>query len=204
MKLATILSFSLVVSLNASVLDSYGQGARLTMKIKDATLKEAMDKIEKSSEFIFIYYDNILDVNQKVSLDVEKQPIEKILDELFASTKNTYKVIDRQIVISLKNQPEILKDTSSAIEEDLQQISVTGAVKDQQGNPLAGVSIIEKNTTNGVLSASDGKYSIKVSSGNSVLIFSFIGFTTQEVIVGNQTKIDITLQESITNIDELL
>jgi len=204
MKLATILSFSLIMSLNASVLDSYGQSARLSLKLEDATIKEVMDKIEKSSEFIFVYYDNILDVNRKVSLNVKKQSIEMILDEMFASTNNTYTVIDRQIVISLKNQSEIQEDVSLAAEDNLQKIPVTGFVTDRQGNPLPGVNIVEKNTTNGVLSDPDGKYSINVSSGNATLVFSFIGMTTQEVPLNGQTKIDIVMKEATLTLEEVV
>ncbi|MCX6326571.1 MAG: TonB-dependent receptor [Bacteroidia bacterium] len=204
MKLTKILTYSLIVLFNAIFLDSFAQGAQLTLKIKNATLKETIDKIEKNSDYIFIYYDNILDVNREVSLNVEKKSIEYILDEMFAFTNNTYTIIDHQIVISLKNQLEIQNDSSSAIKENVQQISITGIVADREGNPLPGVNIVEKNTTNGVLSAPDGKYAINVASRNSLLVFSFIGFTQKEIIVGNLTKIDITLFENVINLEEVV
>jgi TonB-linked SusC/RagA family outer membrane protein len=204
MKLATILSFSLMVSINASVLDSYGQGANLTLKINDATLKEAMDKIEKSSDFIFIYYDNILDVNRKVSLDVKKQPIEEILDKMFESTNNTYKIVDRQIVISLKNQPEIRKESSAEIEEDLQQRIISGTVTDTGNEPLAGVTILVKGTTIGTLTDADGKFTLSVPANAKTFLFSFVGMVSKEVEIGAGIVYEVTLTQTTVDLGEVV
>ena len=85
-----------------------------------------------------------------------------------------------------------------------QQRIVNGRVTDSNGNPLAGVNIIEKNTTNGVLTSSDGNFSIKVASENSILVFSFIGFTAQEITVGARNSFSITLAENLTIIEEVV
>lgn len=204
MKLITILSFSLIMSVNASILEPDLKGQAFTLSFKDATLKEAMDKIEKSSDFIFIYYDKIIDVNRKVTLDVKAESIEETLEKLFASSNNTYTIVGNQIVISRKNQPENQDKLSSTTEENPQQIRVTGTVRDNQGNSLAGVTILEKNTTNGVLSDLNGNYSINVSSGNSILVFSYIGFAPQEITVGSQNSINISLAVSTVGLEEVV
>ena len=85
-----------------------------------------------------------------------------------------------------------------------QQKTITGRVIDPNGNPMPGVNVLEKGTTNGALTSAEGKYSIAVSSGQAVLSFSFIGFTTQDVTVGNQTVIDVTLSEIVTGLDEVV
>jgi TonB-dependent starch-binding outer membrane protein SusC len=85
-----------------------------------------------------------------------------------------------------------------------QQKTITGRVIDTNGNPLPGVNVIEKGTTNGVLTNSDGGYSIAVSSGQAVLSFSFVGFTTQDIAVGNQTALNVTLSEVVTGLDEVV
>lgn len=204
MKLTTILSFSLIVSINASVLDSYSQNSNLSLKMMDATIKEVMDKIEKSSDFIFVYYDNIIDVNRKVSIDVEKQSIENILDEMFTSTNNSYIVIDRQIVISLKDQPEIQKDLPLANEDDPQQILIKGVVTDHEGNPLPGVTIVLKGTTIGTLSDVSGKFFLSVPGRDALLSFSYIGFTTQELPATSGTDMNVIMSMEITQISEVV
>jgi TonB-linked SusC/RagA family outer membrane protein len=85
-----------------------------------------------------------------------------------------------------------------------QQKTITGRVFDPNGIPMPGVNVLEKGTTNGALTDSDGKFSIDVSSGQAVLSFSFIGFTTQDVAVGNQTAINVTLSEVVTGLDEVV
>ncbi len=81
---------------------------------------------------------------------------------------------------------------------------VTGTVTDQIGNPVAGVTIMVKGTTIGVLTSVDGKYSLRNIPPNSVLVFSFIGFLPQEVPLTTQTRIDITLLEQTTLLQEVV
>ena len=87
---------------------------------------------------------------------------------------------------------------------DLQQSRVTGRITDAGGKPLTGVNIMEKGTINGVISDQNGNYEIAVSSPNSVLSFSFIGYTTQDVSVGTRTVLDLTLSESMAALDEIV
>ncbi|GAA4268983.1 SusC/RagA family TonB-linked outer membrane protein [Hyunsoonleella aestuarii] len=84
------------------------------------------------------------------------------------------------------------------------QKSVTGTVIDSNGIPLAGASIVEKGTTNGASTDFDGNFSLEVASGESVLEVSFVGYKTLEVVVGNQTTINVTLQEDAESLDEVV
>lgn len=80
--------------------------------------------------------------------------------------------------------------------------TVTGTIKDDSGSPLIGVNISEKGTTNGVVSDFDGKYTISVSS-NAILIYSYVGYNSQEIEVNNQSVIDVTLEEGVS-LDEIV
>ena len=91
----------------------------------------------------------------------------------------------------------------SAVSAQDNGVAITGEVKDANGELLPGVSVVEKGTTNGTITGIDGSYSVKVNAGSTV-IFSFIGFQTQEVVVGNQTVINITLNEETTGLDEVV
>ncbi|MCJ7449489.1 MAG: TonB-dependent receptor [Bacteroidales bacterium] len=87
---------------------------------------------------------------------------------------------------------------------DDQQKAVTGRITDSNGQALPGVNVLEKGTLNGANSDVDGRFSLNVASANSVLVFSFVGYTSQEVIVGSQTSINVTLAESLTGLDEIV
>lgn len=88
--------------------------------------------------------------------------------------------------------------------DDPQRISVSGRVTDNTGAPLPGVNVIEKGTTNGAITNIDGGYTLNVASSASVLSFSFVGYTTQEITVGTQTSINVTLVETMSSLDEIV
>src|SRR5690606_8495181 len=78
-----------------------------------------------------------------------------------------------------------------------------GVVSDDAGNPLPGVNILVKGTLTGTTSDTNGRYSISVPSGDAVLVFSFIGYTTQEIPVGNQSAIDVTMVADVQTLGEI-
>lgn len=85
-----------------------------------------------------------------------------------------------------------------------QTTSVSGTINDDTGQPLPGVSILEKGTANGTTSDVEGKYTINVSSGSSTLVFSFIGFKSIEVGVNNRSLVDVSLNPDVTALDEVI
>lgn len=85
-----------------------------------------------------------------------------------------------------------------------QQRTVTGTVVDDLGQPLIGVSILEKGTTNGVITDMDGNFSLKLTSENPTLVFSYIGYKTQEVSVGGKTTLNVTMSEDAEQLDEVV
>lgn len=97
-----------------------------------------------------------------------------------------------------------MPDVGIVSSDDLQQKRVTGRVTDASSQPLPGVNIMEKGTTNGATSDQNGNYAITVSSTNSVLSFSFIGYVTQDKVIGTSSVVDITLAESISTLDEIV
>ena len=77
-----------------------------------------------------------------------------------------------------------------------QKITITGIVKDQSGEPLIGVNVMEKGTTNGSITDMDGKYSVSSTSKKTILVFSYIGYISQEIPVANRKTIDVTMKDS--------
>ena len=82
--------------------------------------------------------------------------------------------------------------------------NVSGRVSDETGQPLPGVNILEKGTTNGTTTDSNGAYQMAVSDENSTLVFSFIGYTTQEIPIGNRAVIDIKLAPDTQSLTEVV
>jgi TonB-linked SusC/RagA family outer membrane protein len=85
-----------------------------------------------------------------------------------------------------------------------QSITVTGTVKDADEETLQGVSVAVKGSSSGVATNANGNYSITVADGNAVLVYSFVGFATQEITVGSRTVIDVTLADDVQDIGEVV
>ncbi|WP_339840804.1 TonB-dependent receptor [uncultured Maribacter sp.] len=117
--------------------------------------------------------------------------------------KNEYKVL-KWVFGLLRNALPILIFTFLCFNVTAQNTKVSGSVADENGSPLPGANIVEKGTTNGVTADFDGNFSIMLSSDNAALIVSYIGFSTKEVNVNDQSLLSITLSESASSLDEVV
>lgn len=190
----TVFCFFLGV-LQVSAFSSYSQLTRLSLNVKNESLESVFEKIEKDSEFFFLYNKDLVDVEQKVNISVENETIKNILDDLLKDQDIGYVVYDRQIVITNKAVANKLSD---------QQNSITGKVSDTRNQPLPGVTIVLKGTTQGTVSTADGQYSISNVPDNAVLQFSFVGMKMQEIAVNSRRTIDVIMEEEVLAIEEVV
>src|SRR5665648_17998 len=178
---------------------SYSQAKRLTFESKNATIESVFKQIEALSEFKFAYNSTKLDVDKKISLKVENQTIDAILSKILGSANFNYQIVDRYIIITDENGNSLNSSSNS------QQIhNVSGKVTDASGNTLPGVSVVIKGTTTGTITGPDGDYSISNIPENATLQFSFVGMRLQEVTVGTETTINISMAEESIGIDEVV
>lgn len=93
---------------------------------------------------------------------------------------------------------------NTVITGDDEQFTISGKVIDESGAPIPGANVLEKYTTNGVVTDFDGNFTIEVVNDNAVLVFSFIGFTSQEITINGQNQLNITLVEDLSKLDEVI
>jgi len=172
----------------------YSQSTKFTLARENVTIENVLGTIEDQSEFYFLYNGKLVDVTQKVNIKVEKQNLENTLNELLRNTNITYKIYDRQVVLS----------PVGTIETNQQQKSVSGKVTDSSGSPLPGVSVVLKGTTTGVITDANGNYSLSNIPENAIVQFSFVGMKMQEIIVAGKTTINVTLAEEAIGLDEVV
>jgi len=200
MKLCTLILF---VSLaTASAKTSYSQNAKFTLDLERVTVKQLFDRIEGNSEFIFVYYDNIIDLNKEVSVKATDETVEEILEKVFKSSENTFKVFDRQIVIAKKDNLEA--DLEALIAQQQQKKILKGKVTDDKSSPLPGVSVVVKGTTIGITTDIDGNFSLPVPNDSKTLVFSFVGMKTQEIVIGTKTTFNVVFVEQTTGLSEVV
>ena len=176
--------------------NSYSQNTRLSFKMNDAKVKEVLNVIEEKSEFYFLFNSKLVDVDRTVDINVSNQQVDKILNNLFAGYNVGYTVIDRQIIIQPTEAPVELNVS--------QQRQISGVVNDENGEPVPGTSVIVKGTTRGVMTGIDGKYQLGLTDGDKVLVFSFVGMKAQEVTIGDQRTINVTLEQENFGIEEVV
>ena len=195
MRLSVLLILIAVFSSTASV---YSQATRLTVKMENVRLSEVFDVIEKQSEFYFFYNRDYFNDERIVSLDIEDKKIDEVLAVLFEGESVNYEIFDRNILIKVPD------DFPRSSQSGQQQRAVSGRVTDNDGQPLPGVTVVVKGSTQGTITDSDGNYSMSNLPDNAILQFSFVGMRMQEIPVGNQTTINVTLEEETIGIEEVV
>jgi TonB-linked SusC/RagA family outer membrane protein len=201
MKLTVILLFLGISSVCAK--QTYSQSTKLSLRFENGTVRQVFDKIEKQSKFIIFYKDNQINLDRKVSIDANQLTVEEILSEILEGTDLTYRIIDRQVVISPEkengtNQTEQAQNPVTQKESK----TISGIVKDDFGVGLPGVSISIKGTTRGTLSDANGEFKLQASIGD-ILLFSFIGMNPVEQVVGQRSIIDVILYSDNKELDEV-
>jgi TonB-linked SusC/RagA family outer membrane protein len=196
MKLTIFLLLTSMLGAFASV--SYSQSAKLTLKYENSTVKEILTQIEDQSEFRF-FYSGSVDVDRKASISMKNEKIFTVLDKLFEGTAVKYEVLGKQIALVKENESIKFKNVESQ-----QQNKISGTVTEENGQPLPGVTVVVKGTTLGTITNEDGEYTLANVPDDATIQFSFVGMITQEVIVGNQSTIDITMMPDAIGIEEVV
>src|SRR5665647_1105980 len=166
--------------------------------LNNETLVQAFQKIEARSSFHFMYRNEEVKNIRNLSLPVNKKSVEEFLKIILARTSLTYRQENNQILI--------MPAKNMITESDLKEYNtpfvpeaniVKGKVANSSGDPLVGVSVTVKGTNIGTATDRAGNYSIDVP-GNGTLVFSFVGFITQEIVVNNETTLNVKLQVETT------
>ena len=176
----------------------YSQEPKITINLGETTVEEILKEIENQSEYYFLFNQKLVDITRKVNIQVTDKQIDEILAEVFNGTNVDYVIIDRQIVLSMS---EYLAD----VKTKLHSRSIKGKVSDESGVPLPGVSILLKSTSRGTITNLDGEYTIEIEDlPSAVLIFSFVGYLTREIPVGNQTILNVNMAPDLIGLEEVI
>jgi TonB-linked SusC/RagA family outer membrane protein len=176
---------------------------RITVNAENLSVKQVFSIIEQKTAFI-IGYDNSIDVKRHVNVHAENQTVAEVLKSLLRDYKGMISQVDEHHV--LINAEKVQKPQAPAPVKapELIQIRVTGTVTDETGQPLPGVNVYDKQAKTGVSTNVDGKYAVETATG-STLVFSFVGYESQEVIiVAGQTEINVRMKPSSNILNEVV
>ena len=171
--------------------------AQLTLSTPRTTLGTVIKQIQSQSKYQFFYNDKLSTVTVE-PLKVKDASLEQVLNTLLKNKDISYKIEENIIYLSEK------ENSDSQQQQSGKERTITGQVVDAKGEPLIGVSIFGKGTTDGAISDLDGNYKIVTKSNNPVIVYSYIGYKTQEIPLKGQTAINITMMDDTQVIDEVV
>ena len=191
-KFPYLLFFLLLFSSFASV---YGQERTVTLNLSKVPLNTALKEIEKQTSMSVVYNTNDVDINRIISIKVSKESLNNVMNQLFKGINTSFSIVDNHIVLSAKN-----------IKVDQQKktpIAASGTITDAKGEPLIGVSVLVKGTSNGTITDMDGNFKIQAAKGD-VLEVSYIGYASQAITLANAQPLKIVMGEDTQTLDEVV
>ncbi len=158
------------------------------------TINSIFQEVKKQTGFSVIYSNSKLNKNEIIQLPSENMEVNELMKVILKEHQLNYEVQDDYIIV---------KPTAPQAESQTDEKLVKGVIVDDAGLPLPGVAIVKKGTQNGTVTNIDGEFSMKVSS-KDILVVSYIGMASQEIVVGDRSKIVVTLKPDFTDLDEVV
>ena len=177
-----------------AVVPAYSQSGKISLNAESEPLATVLKQIESQSGYKFTY--EPADVNNKrITLRAANVGLRDVLATIAKAAGLSYTISDADRAVTLKRTGPAVRSTG---------IVVQGVIRDKKGLPLPGATVYVKGSVKGAIADADGKYRLEVPSANSILVFSYLGFVTQNVTVGSRTVIDMVLNENLQEVDEVV
>jgi TonB-linked SusC/RagA family outer membrane protein len=164
---------------------------KVTLKLNNVAISKGLNAIEDRFSYRFLYNNNLQSIKMKINIDVSDAKINDVLDKMFSGTDLSYKILDNNLIVVLVKT------------EALQDIKITGKITGGNGEILSGVTVSVKGTTIGTTTGNDGIFTITAPE-NGTLVFSYTGYTTQEIKISSRSVIDVSLSPSNIKMDEVV
>lgn len=193
-KISLFMLFACV--LQSIAVNAKAQNAVIKFETNNISIAQLISAIEKQTDYLILFRNKEIDTKRSILIQNESGKVSTFLNEAFKNTDIIYEFENNYIVLSKKQST----DQSPASQ---QSKKITGMVVDTKGETIIGANVVQKGTTNGTITDMDGKFTIDVS-GNSTLVISYIGYTSKEVVVENQTNLTINLSEDTQALEEVV
>ncbi|MDR0573147.1 MAG: SusC/RagA family TonB-linked outer membrane protein [Tannerella sp.] len=192
MRISAFFFFLSIFTVSAT--ETKSQNASVNIRGNNLTIGDFIEQVEKQTDYLFIYSKSEVNLDERISLDNGKKSVKDCLKEAFVGT-NVKHVFENDYIVLTKNTMLSVAQQSTK--------TISGVVLDESGEPVIGANVVEKGTTNGAITDTDGKFVLNVKK-NAILQISYIGYITQETVVKNQSEITITLSEDTQALDEIV
>ncbi|BDD07595.1 SusC/RagA family TonB-linked outer membrane protein [Fulvitalea axinellae] len=171
----------------------------LTVNYRNASLSDVFEDLKVRSGLGILYKKKDLGTKADISISKSDVSVKEVLGYALKGTSLTYKIQDDVIVIFRKKERKAPK-----VSQQKEKTTISGTVKDHNGETVPGVSVVFKGTTVGTVTDFNGTFSVVKPESATVLVFTYIGMATQEVAIGNRTEFDVVMQEDVIGLDAVV
>jgi TonB-linked SusC/RagA family outer membrane protein len=192
MKLTAIILLSACITASAK-----GDAQGITLSLKNAPLEIVFKEIQKQAGFNFVYNNNLVRNTKPVDLEVNQATVEEVLERCLKDQPLTYSIFDKTIVVKPKDaSPNVVTTIEPA------NIDVNGTVVAESGEAIVGANVIIKGSNRGTSTDNTGSFILRNVNENAILIFSSIGYFTQEIPINGKTILNVLLKVAVNSLDE--
>lgn len=195
-----ITSFSMAMAYAIPTMGQEVLERKITLDVEATEFQEVLKLIGKQAKVKFAYSPELVEEGKMISMHVSDVRLADVLPDLL-NPQVSFKVIGQQIVLVPRLQ--VAEDNASNVAQ-APAFTVTGKVTDPAGQSLPGVNVLIKGTTNGTSTDGDGMYTLEMPDGLQTLIYSFIGYATEEIPVNNRTTLDVVMAEDLATLNEVV
>lgn len=199
MRLTAILIF--IACMHAA---ARGHAQRISISLKDVSLKTVFIELNKQTGYNFLYSDEILAGAKKVTVDVKDATIEEVLKISLKDQPLEFSISNNTIIIK-KKAADLQSAAATPVKSDtLPPIDITGRITNEHGEPMAGASVIIKRTGKGDIANADGNFKLKNVNSDDVITISFAGYKTESIKVGRISNFTIVMEVATNDLDKVV
>lgn len=193
MKLTAILLLTACLQVSAK-----GYAQQVSISLKDAPLEKVFVEIQKQAGYQFVYNNRLMQGMNRITIQVKNAPVEKVLQLCFSDQPLTYAIIDKTIIVRSKENKKLDEGPAPVA------IDIRGQVEDEEGRPLFGVNVSVKGIFKSVSTNARGEFVMNEVDANATLVFSYVGYESQEIPVQGRTNYHVRLSRSQQALDEMM
>ncbi len=186
----------ILLSLFLTVFAINASAQKVTLSFKNESFEKVLNAIKQQTELSPVFSEQIVDLNRKVSVNVNSVPVEEAMKQLLTGTNLEFEIKNGKLYL-------IEKKATQTPASPTKSRKVTGLITDAKGEPIIGASVLVKGQTTGSITNLDGKFELDLNADDKLLV-SYIGYVSKEISVNNQTSLKIELIEDTQNLEEII
>lgn len=200
LKMKLTVALLLISLFQVKAASGYGQNT-VTVQADNMPLSQVFQLIEDQTDFRFFYNTKEVDARKRIDFNITNAPVLEVVQNLLSNSAITYSVLGNQIILKKRVAD---REEKTEVSQAVVQKPVEGKITDKTGMPLVGVSVLVEGTQKGTVTNFDGEFKINLEEGENVLVFSSLGYKTIRFEVGDNSIINLVMEEDFSQLDEVV